>query len=60
MLGWILAAWLAISGGSIWWMTGMAVSAIWPDHELLAVGIGVLGLVMGAVVLALADEVAQA
>ena len=59
MFGWIIAAWLAISGCSVWWMTWLVVEAFWPCHELLAVVSGVLGFVVGTVVLALAHEVAQ-
>lgn len=59
MLGWAMGAWLAFSGLSIWWVTWLVVEAAWPCHWLLAVASGVSGIVMGAIVLALAHEIAQ-
>ncbi len=59
MLGWTIGGWLAISGCSIWWLAWMVVAAAWPDQWFIAVSGAVIGFVMGAVVLAMAHEVAQ-
>ncbi len=59
MLGWAIATWLAVAGCAIWWLTWLVVAASWPYYELFAVSSGAIGFVMGAVTLALANEVAS-
>ncbi len=59
MLSWAVAAWLAMTGCATWWLAWQLVVAIWPYHGLFAVVSGVLGFVMGAVILVMANELAQ-
>ena len=59
MLGWAAAAWLAMSGCAMWWLTWQVVVATWHYHGLFAAVSGVLGFVMGVVVFAMANEVAR-
>ncbi len=59
MLSWAVSAWLAMTGCAIWWLTWQLVVATWPYHGVFSVASGVIGFVMGAVILAMANELAQ-
>ena len=59
MVGWALASWLATTGCAMWWLTWQVVVTTWAYHGLFSVTSGVLGFVMGALVFAMANEVAR-
>jgi len=59
VIGWVVSAWLIVAGGAVWWLTWKTIEAAWPEHAILAITSGMMGSVMGALVFALAEDVAR-